>query len=279
MAADTLEVIDTHCHLNMVEEFGINPAAAAASAASAGVSEIVLIAVDRESAEYHRAFCAAHTGSPRLRWTAGLHPEGAADISGLDELFALIRENRSSEAFLGIGETGLDYYHSTDFVANQKESFTRHLDLAEELSLPVVVHLRDSQKYDPDRTQSVKDALALVKTRKAKGVLHCFTYSIAEAQPFVDLGWFISFSGITTYKTATVIQEAVAALPLDCLLVETDAPFLAPNPQRGQTNQPAFVTHTLEYVCKIRRDVCGEDPAHVRRAILHNTRRFFALKK
>lgn len=278
MAVDT---IDTHCHLNMVEEFGVTHETSLKNARDAGVSEIVLIAVDRDSAEYHRDLCKSHnaSGSPRLRWTGGLHPEGANDISGVDELLKFCAEHRNEDDFLGIGETGLDYYHSTDFTANQKDSFRKHLTAARELELPIIVHLRDSQKYDPARTQSVADALAMVKETKARGVLHCFTYSLAEAMPFVDLGWYISFSGITTYKNASVIQEAVAGLPLDCILVETDAPFLTPNPVRGQTNQPGFVTHTLEFICKLRRDECGDDPSHTRTQILHNTRRFFSLKK
>jgi TatD DNase family protein len=275
------EVIDTHCHLNMVEEFGIPHEVSLKQAEEAGVSEIVLIAVDQKSAEYHKSLCLSHnaTSKLKLRWTAGLHPEGAHDISGVDDLLAFAAQSRSSEDFLGIGETGLDYYHSTEFVANQKESFRKHLTAAREMEVPAVVHLRDSQKFDPARTQSVADALQIVKETKARGVLHCFTYSLAEAVPFVDLGWYISFSGITTYKNAAVIQQAAAGLPLDCILVETDAPFLTPNPVRGQTNQPAFVAHTLDFICKLRRDECGDDPSHTRTQILHNTRRFFSLKK
>jgi len=278
MGTDT---IDTHCHLNMVEEFGVSHEASLQNARAAGVSEIVLIAVDKRSAEYHRDLCKSHnvSGTPRLRWTAGLHPEGANDVSGVDDLLRFAAEHRNDADFLGIGETGLDYYHSTEFAANQKESFHKHLTAARDLELPIIVHLRDSQKYDPARTESVADALVMVKETKARGVLHCFTYSLAEAVPFVDLGWYISFSGITTYKNAAVIQQAAAGLPLDCILVETDAPFLAPNPMRGQTNQPGFVTHTLEFICKLRRDECGDDPAHTRTQILHNTRRFFSLKK
>lgn len=274
-----VEVIDTHCHLNMVEEFGIPHEVSLNQAREAGVSEVVLIAVDQKSAEYHRDLCAHYTSAPRLRWTAGLHPEGANDISGVSDLLKFAAESRDSETFLGIGETGLDYYHSTEFIENQKESFYEHLVAARELEVPIIVHLRDAQKYDPYLTSSVKDALAMVKETKARGVLHCFTYSLAEAVPFVDLGWFISFSGITTYKNASVIQQAVAGLPLDCILVETDAPFLAPNPMRGQANQPAFVSHTLDFICKLRHQECGDDPAHTRTQILHNTRRFFALKK
>lgn len=277
----SIEVIDTHCHLNMVEEFGIPHQVSLKQAEEAGVSEIVLIAVDQRSAEVHREICSSHNAvsKMKLRWTAGLHPEGANDISGVDDLLNFAGQWRDSEDFLGIGETGLDYYHSTDFIANQKDSFRRHLTAARELEVPVVVHLRDSQKFDPARTQSVTDALAIVKETRARGVLHCFTYSLAEAMPFVDMGWFISFSGIATYKNAAVIQEAAAGLPLDCILVETDAPFLAPNPVRGQPNQPAFVAHTLDFICRLRQNECGDDPAHTRKQILHNSKRFFSLKK
>ncbi len=264
----------------MVEEKGIPAAVALKAASDAGVSEAVLIAVDETTARHHAALCEEHASGPvKLRWTAGLHPEGAHDISGNRTLFDFVRQSRNRSDFLGIGETGLDYYHSTEFVSNQKESFLAHLQLSVELSLPIVVHLRDSQMFVPGKIQSVIDAEKMVRDTKAAGVLHCFTYGYEEAMRFVDLGWFISFSGILTYKNAAVIQDAAVRIPLESILVETDAPFLTPNPVRGQTNQPAFTAHTARFLASLRAEKLGENPVDVLSQIYSNTQRFFALKK
>lgn len=274
------EIIDTHCHLNMVQQAGVSLEEAFANAKAAGVTSAVLIAVDEESARYHADLVQKKsTPGLQLLWTAGLHPEGADNISGLQTLFAFVRESRDRLDFLGIGETGLDYYHSTEFVNNQKESFRGHLELSVELQLPIIVHLRDSQKFEPGKIQSVDDAEAMVRETKARGVLHCFTYGYEEAMRFVDMGWFISFSGILTYKNAQIIQDAAARLPLECILVETDAPFLTPNPVRGKPNQPAYTAHTAKFLADLRSKANGEDPDHILAQIHQNSERFFALKK
>ncbi|MBL8020072.1 MAG: TatD family hydrolase [Leptospirales bacterium] len=276
-----IPVIDTHCHLNMVAEKGISVSEALANMSQANLEAAVLIAVDEATAREHLAICttASPGASPRLYWTAGLHPEGADNISGIEELFAFARSNRDRPDFLGIGETGLDYYHTTEHVTNQKESFSRHLAIAAELAVPTVVHLRDSQKFEPGKIQSILDAESLIRQSGATGVIHCFTYGFEEAMRFVEMGWFISFSGIVTYKNADVIQDAAIRLPLDRILVETDAPFLTPGAVRGKPNQPAYVRHTLDFVAQIRSAKTGESTQQIANAILENSRRFLALKK
>lgn len=276
-----IPVIDTHCHLNMLAEKGISVPEAFANMSQANLEAAVLIAVDETTAREHLAICseANPASAPRLYWTAGLHPEGADNISGIDALFAFARENRDRPDFLGIGETGLDYYHTTEHIENQKESFSRHLALAAELAVPTVVHLRDSQKFEPGNIQSILDAESLIRKSGATGVIHCFTYGFEEAMRFVEMGWFISFSGIVTYKNADVIQDAAVRLPLDRILVETDAPFLTPGAVRGKPNQPAYVRHTLDFITQLRSARTGEAAEHIARTILENSRRFLALKK
>ncbi|MCE9598645.1 MAG: TatD family hydrolase [Spirochaetia bacterium] len=265
----------------MVAEKGISVPEALKNASEAQLEAAVLIAVDEATAQEHSRICATtdQSNGPRLFWTAGLHPEGADDISGLDTLFAFARNNRSRSDFLGIGETGLDYYHSTEHVQNQKESFSRHLALATELSVPAIVHLRDSQKFEPGKIQTILDAEKMIRESGATGVIHCFTYGYEEAMRFVEMGWFISFSGIVTYKNADVIQDAAIRLPLDRILVETDAPFLTPGAVRGKPNQPAYVRHTLDFVTNIRSKITGESTELIATTILENSRRFLAMKK
>lgn len=275
--------IDTHCHLNIVEEFGVDKRTALKNAGAAGVEAVLQIATgpdsSRDNASFARAYAADKTaGEPELFWTAGLHPEAADKIDSLDEIFAVIREHRDDPAFVGVGETGLDYYHTVEFVKEQHESLDRHFALAAELKLPVVVHLRDDRTYTGN-SKTAADALEILdRYPGVRGVLHSFTYTYEEAAPFIERGWFVSYSGIVTFKNAKLVQAGAAQVPLDRLMVETDAPFLAPVPHRGKTNEPAFVVHTLEFMLQWRAEQNGEDPETVRAAIHENSRRFLNLK-
>ena len=276
-------VVDTHCHLDLTADRGIQPKDALARAKTRGVTDVVQIAVDVAGAHTAKELAAECNASypefPRLHWTAGIHPEGVNDHVGLDEFEAFVRGHHTEEFFLGLGETGLDYFHSEDHVSSQKLAFERHLALAQELALPVVLHLRDSEQYD-GRSQAPQDALELVRNfPEVRGVLHCFTYGYTEALPFVERGWFVSYSGIVTFKSAKIVQEGAGRLPLENLLVETDAPFLAPVPNRGKINEPAFVADTLDFLARLRGQTQGEDVSVVTRAIYDNSQRFLAWKK
>ena len=277
-----MTVVDTHCHLDMVKKKGIAPAEALRRARERGVSALVQIAVDLKSSRRNREWVQELQPLPEgleYYWTAGIHPEGADDLSGLEETLALIRECRDEPGFLGVGETGLDYFHTREFIANQKESFARHLEIARELNLPVVLHLRDAREYDPSNIQTVTDALDMIReVGGVKGVLHCFTYSYEEAAPFVDMGWFVSFSGILTYRNAEILRKTAVQLPLDVLLTETDAPYLSPMPERGKTNEPAFVAHTLEFLANLRAERLGENAEEVKARIHGNALKFLNWK-
>ncbi len=279
-----MAVFDTHCHLDIVASQGISVEQSLRNAMDANLAGLVQISTDLKSATFNSRIKEQYSellkGSEfSLRWTAGLHPEAAQELHTLDELFSLIRKYRDDDSFLGIGETGLDYFHTTEFVSEQKESLNAHLKLARELDLPVVIHTRDTRQYEPGKTQSVSDTLQAVRdVGNIQGVLHCFTYSYEEAMPFVDLGWKVSFSGILTFKNSHTLHEAAAKLPLECLMVETDAPFLAPVPNRGKTNEPAYVVHTLEFLKKLRAEKLGEDPEKIEKQIEANTAEFLAFK-
>ena len=276
-------VIDTHCHLDLVAGKGIATPDALQTARDNGLEGIVQIATDLESAQFHRSLAEdAPGGSPRLYWTVGLHPESADRFDGAyaAKLRDVVQSNRDNPDLVAIGETGLDYFHTTEHEAKQKESFAFHLDLARREGLPIVLHTRDDRTYTPEKTRSVSDALAMLREHGdgVRGVLHCFTYTEKEALPFVEMGWFVSYSGVLTFKNAEFVQQGASRLPLECLMVETDAPYLAPNPHRGKTNQPAHVVHTLDFLATLRKDTCGEDPEFVRKTVLENSRRFLALR-
>lgn len=281
-----MSVFDTHCHLDIVASQGISVEDSLSNAMEAGLAGLVQISTDIKSASFNSSLKTKYgdllSSRPEfsLRWTAGLHPEAAHELNTLPDIFEIIRKHRDEPEFLGIGETGLDYFHTTEFVDEQKESLQEHLKLAKELDLPVVIHTRDTRQYEPGKTQSVQDTLKAVKDLGInKGVLHCFTYSYEEAMPFVDLGWKVSFSGILTFKNSHTLHDAASQLPLECLMVETDAPFLAPVPNRGKTNQPAYVVHTLEFLKNLRAERLGEDPQEVQAQIEKNTQEFLSFKE
>ncbi len=292
-----MAVIDTHCHLDLIAQRGINQQEALAAAQKDGVTALVQIATDLNSSRENASMVKNRNGDGffdrtqqqvlQLYWTAGLHPCSASEeMDSLDDLFALIRANQSRDDFVAIGETGLDYYHNGDqddfqdlILPRQKESFAKHLSLAKELGLPIVLHTRDENRYNPEKTQAIRDALVMVRQYQVQGILHCFTYTHLEALPFVELGWFVSYSGALTFSNAKAIQNGATKLPLDCLLVETDAPFLAPVPHRGKVNQPAYVVHTLDFLANLRSRECGEDPQYIKQTIFENSQRFLQLKR
>jgi TatD DNase family protein len=142
-----------------------------------------------------------------------------------------------------VGEIGLDYYYSAETKAAQRELFSRQLEKSLELDLPVVVHTRDADD----------DTLAILREIPARGIIHCFTGSPEFCRALLDLGFYISISGIVTFKAADNVREAALYVPDDRLLVETDSPFLAPVPMRGKENEPAFITHTVKFISELRK--------------------------
>ncbi|MCB1172151.1 MAG: TatD family hydrolase [Leptospiraceae bacterium] len=278
-------LLDSHCHLDIAIAAGHDFEQMLQTAHQAGVEQILQIATNYRSSCWNRDLAARTLYAEResaieIYWTAGLHPEAVAEENDLQTIFAIARNHRDAPTFWGLGETGLDYFHTTDTIAHQKKSLTAHLEIARELGLPIVLHTRDDRSYHPDRTASVQDAFDICKRYpEVKGVLHCFTYTAKEALPFVrELGWFVSYSGVLTFKSARPVQAGACALPLENLLVETDAPYLAPVPWRGLPNQPAYVRSTAEFLVNLRVEACQEDPDQVWSQLTQNQERFLRLK-
>lgn len=225
-------LVDSHCHLDF-DVFDEDREAIFERAAQAGVGYLVTISTRVSEIDSVRAVAEPKSNAG---YSVGVHPHNAGEEGevAIDRLVSLAEPDR----VVGIGETGLDYYYDNSPRDAQQASFRRHCRAAVETGLPLIVHTRDA---DEDTVRILEEEAA---NGGLKGVIHCFTSSNWLARRAIDLGFYISFSGILTFKKATDIQATAAEVPRDRLLVETDAPFLAPVPNRGKRNEPAFVTHT-----------------------------------
>jgi|SRR5579885_395795 TatD DNase family protein len=245
-------LVDTHCHL-ADERLRADAAALIARADAAGVRVLVSVGAIG-SIQTDRDTVAIAERHQNVYAVVGVHPHNAADCDQrrLDGIRGLAR----SKKVVAIGETGMDlhYQHSTRDA--QEQSLRRHLRLARELSLPVVIHCR---KAEPIVAQIVREE----GLPPAGGAIHCFTGSTPEAMRFVELGFYISFSGIVTFKNAGTLRDTACLIPEDRLLVETDAPYLAPEPYRGRPNEPAYVALTLGAIAKLRNAQPGALAARI----------------
>jgi TatD DNase family protein len=231
---------DSHCHLNykgLVEE----QQAVLQRARARGVTAMLNIAT-RES-EWDAVLATAEA-EPDVWATVGIHPHEADQHPHVDT--AKLVERARHPRVAGIGESGLDYYYDHSDRNRQQASFRAHIAAAREAGVPVIVHTRDAEA----------DTIAILADEMGKGpfagVIHCFTASGAFADRALELGLFISISGIVTFKNATDLQATATRLPAERLLIETDAPFLAPVPHRGKTGEPAFVADTAAFLARLR---------------------------
>ncbi len=228
-------MIDSHTHLDLCEA---DDAELVAQAGAAGVRKILTVGIDGASC---RAALAAAEAFPQVYAAVGRHPNEARgfDESDLAELRALA----SHERCLAIGETGLDYYREGAPAADQERAFTAQIALARELAKPLVIHTRAAEDRTIELLRSEAGGLDVI--------LHCFSMP-ERLEECLEQGWWISFAGNVTYPSASALKEAAAKVPEERLLVETDAPYLAPQVLRGQRNRPAFVAHTAEFVAGAR---------------------------
>lgn len=251
-----MQLIDSHCHLNFEELVSRLPEVLQ-NMQNNHVKQALAISVSRDSFIQVRTLAEQY---PHIYATVGIHPdsESAAEFS-LDELI----EHASHPKVVGIGETGLDYHWCSGDLSWQHQRFITHIQAAKHTKLPLIVHTR----------KAGQDTLRLLKEHAAeKTVIHCFTEDIAFAKAALDLGCYLSFSGIVTFKNAKDIQAAAQYCPSDRLLIETDAPYLAPVPHRGKTNEPAFVYHTAEFLAQLR----GESLAQLAEQTCANFYRLFS---
>jgi TatD DNase family protein len=235
------EYVDSHCHIDM-PQFDADREAVLERARAAGVGEILIVGgVDAEGGLARALRVAEGAGLPV---SGGVHPHEArlATEATWDELAGLARERR----IVAIGEIGLDYYYDHSPREVQRSVFRRQIRLAREVGLPIIVHTRDA---DAETAEILEEEAA----GEASGVIHCFTGGTELARRALDLGFLISFSGIVAFPRAEVIQQVARETPLDRLLIETDAPFLAPPPHRGKRNEPAFVVEVARRIAALRQ--------------------------
>jgi TatD DNase family protein len=261
MAETGCTLVDSHTHIDM-PQFDADRDEVVARARAAGLVEMLVVGGVDESAGHRRALeVATRFGLPA---TAGVHPHEAriADEAVYDELRGLAREGR----IVAIGEIGLDFHYDHSPRDAQREAFRRQIRLAREVGLPIVVHTREAD----DETVAILEEEGAAE---AGGVIHCFTGGLELGRRALGLGFLISFSGIVAFPRAEVIQQVARETPDDRLLVETDAPFLAPPPHRGKRNEPAFVAATAARLAELR-GVTAEAMADLTAA---NARRLFGL--
>ena len=235
-------LVDSHCHLDRLDLFGgsVDLPAVLDEARARGVSGFLAIGVDLSSSANLLELAAQYRD---IFVSAGVHPLQEEPLPAPD-VDALTGFGRRSNV-IALGETGLDYYYSADTAQWQRESFVNHLEAAKAVAKPVIVHTRNA----------ADDTLELIAThgcRETGGVLHCFTESWEMARAALDLNYYISFSGIITFRNAEALREVVKKVPLDRILVETDAPWLAPVPYRGKANKPGYVVEVAKMVAQLR---------------------------
>lgn len=257
-------LVDTHCHLDAAQFSGEATAALLARAAAAGVRRVVSIGTDLATSRAAVAIAAAHDGV----WaTVGVDPNDCAAFDA--PALAALADLAAAEQVVAIGEIGLDYYWKRAPRDVQLAAFQAQLGLAAAKDLPVVIHSREAH----DDTEAVLAEWAAGQPANGRplGVMHCYSGDLSRAERLVDLGFLVSLAGVVTYKNATDLQAVAAELPLDALVLETDAPYLAPHPHRGGRNEPAYVRPIAEHVAALR----GVALADVAQATTANAARLF----
>ena len=233
-------LVDSHCHLDF-DAFDEDRAETLERAAAAGVGRMVTICTRLTAFEPVRALARDHDA---VDCSVGVHPHNVGE-EGIAEPARLVALAAGPEV-VGIGETGLDYYYDHSPRDDQRASFRNHIAAARETGLPLIVHTRDAD----DETASI--LREEMEEGPYGGVIHCFSAGPALAEAAIGLGLYISFSGIVTFKKSDELREIAARVPLERILVETDAPYLAPVPRRGKRNEPAFVAHTAAAIAAVK---------------------------
>lgn len=230
-------MIDTHSHIYL-EQFDEDREEVFARAVEAGIKSIFMPAIDFSSIEEMEKL--THPGLEFFKM-AGVHPCDVSEIS--PEFHEELLEYCSNDDFYGVGETGLDYYWSKERVKEQKESLEIHFDVARQTGKPIILHNRES-------TNDLLDIMEAEQDGRVKGIWHCFNGTVEEGKRAIDLGFHLGIGGVVTFKNGGV-DKTVAELPLNKMILETDAPYLSPTPKRGKRNEPAFMRFTAQRLADI----------------------------
>ncbi|WP_104399323.1 TatD family hydrolase [Vibrio penaeicida] len=238
--------VDSHCHLDKLnyEELHTGVADVVEKAGKANVEHLLSVGVTLDSFPKMMEMIEPFSN---ISASCGVHPLDVESAFCLDKLYDYAGHPR----VVAIGETGLDYHYKPETKALQLERFEQQVALAVEVDKPLIIHTRNARE---DTLKTLRDGNA----QKCGGVIHCFTEDLPFAEAAMELGFYISISGIVTFRAATELKEVVQALPLDRLLIETDSPYLAPIPHRGKENQPAYVVEVAQYIAQLKNVSLGE---------------------
>ena len=252
--------IDSHCHLDRLDlaDFDQNLDKVIQAAESAQVTELLCVSVTLED---FPSMVEQTKGYKNVYLSCGTHPLNQENKVDEDKLHSLAQHKN----VIAIGETGLDYFYAPETKELQLDSFVKHVRVAKQLKKPLIIHTRDAQE----------DTLTILRDEGADevgGILHCFTESWEMAEQAIELGFYISFSGIVTFKNASALREVAKKVPDDKFLIETDSPYLAPVPHRGKQNQPAYVVEVAKHLASIR----GQSVETIAKLSTDNFNRLFA---
>ena len=235
-------IVDSHCHLDYAELYD-------------QLNEVVKRAV-LSQVNYLLTICTTPESFKRILLilkkykniygTYGIHPHETQKYKNVDSSF-ISKVKKKYKKIIGVGETGLDFFYNHSDKEVQKKSFIEHIKAASELNVPIIVHSRNAETDTYEILKSEK------KNSNLKILMHCFTGSKDFAKKLLDINCYISVSGIITFKNSTELSETISSIPIENLLVETDSPYLAPNPYRGKTNEPSFILHTIEKLSQIKK--------------------------
>ena len=257
-----MHLTDTHCHLDF-RDFDSDRAFVLARAWEAGIERILVPGIDLQTSQAAIELADAH---PQIYAAVGTHPNSGNKWDS--HTLGFLDEMASHPKVVAIGEIGLDYYRDWTPRPLQQRVFREQLAMAAQQNLPVVVHTRNTK---PDDRSCISTTLDILAEFSVRGVLHSFSGNLEEAKRTLDLGFYIGITGPVTFKNAMELREVVAAVPLESLLIETDAPFLTPFPHRGKRNEPAFVRLVVEKISEIH----NQPPDIVAKITSANARRLF----
>jgi TatD DNase family protein len=257
-----ISLVDTHCHLDM-DAYQVDFEETLTRARNNGIHHIITIGIDIPSSQKAVDISSRYSF---ISATVGIHPHDVGSItpSTYTQLAELVDMRR--EHIVGFGEIGLDYAKKYADADTQKKHFANQLALAADLALPVIIHDRDAH-------EDILHTLRNSRVRENGGVMHCFSGDYRFAQDILDLGLHISISGVVTFKNAAQLQEVARTIPIESLLLETDGPFLAPQPFRGKRNEPAYILNIAEYIARLRNIRIAELAQYT----THNARALFGL--
>ena len=259
---ESLELIDSHAHIQGAE-YALEIDEVIRRAREAGVGKIIVVGGAGELLSNQAAVALAESYG-NLYATVGMHPHDAKDVG--EEALKKLEELTARAKVIAVGETGLDFYYNHSPHQIQREIFARFIRMARETGLPLIVHERDAHK-------ETIELLRHEGNGAVRGVIHCFTGNFEAARNYLDLGFYLSFTGIITFKNAQPLRDVVRAVPLERMFVETDSPYLTPVPHRGKRNEPAYVRFVAETVAQVH----GRTLEEVARVTTSNVRELFRI--